>query len=159
MVGSFLGPNAMSLALPLVPLTAGPVAGDLSVRYRSIYVAAGALLLIALLAGTAAEVAVVVPPLMLLALAGLALVGVLGTALQGITRGPLVLGPMFAFAIALSKMSLLGLGPFFWSLVLGTGVTLLLERDEWKQLRAGVVSSEEARTAHQGDGGQRADAR
>lgn len=63
MAGSFLGPNAMSLALPLVPLAAGPGAGDPSVRYRSIYVAAGALLLIALLAGTAAELAVLVPPL------------------------------------------------------------------------------------------------
>lgn len=33
--GSFLGPNALSLALPLVPLTAGPGAGDSSVRHRS----------------------------------------------------------------------------------------------------------------------------
>jgi benzoate membrane transport protein len=158
MAGSLLGPNAMSLALPLVPLTAGPGAGDVSVRYRSVYVPAGVLLLIAVLAGTAAAVAVLVPPLMLLALAGLALVGVLAAALQGITRGPLLLGPMFAFAIALSKMSLLGLGPFFWSLVLGTGVTLLLERDEWNQLRAVVVGSGEARANHQGDVGPRAEA-
>ena len=158
MAGSFLGPNAMSLALPLVPLTAGPGAGEPSVRYRSVYVPAVALLLIALLAGTAAGVAVLVPPLMLLALAGLALVGVLGTALQGITRGPLVLGPMFAFAIALSKMSLLGLGPFFWSLVLGTGVTLLLERDEWNRLRAGAVGSGEASAERQADLGSRRDA-
>jgi benzoate membrane transport protein len=85
----------------------------------------------------------------------LALVGVLATALQGITRGPLLLGPMFAFAIALSKISVLGLGPFFWSLVLGTGVTLLLERDEWNQLRATEVGSSEARADLQGpDDGQ-----
>jgi benzoate membrane transport protein len=140
----------MSLALPLVPLTAGPGAGDVSVRYRSVYVPAGVLLLIAGLAGTAAAVAVVVPPLMLLALAGLALVGVLATALQAIARGPLLLGPMFAFAIALSKMSLLGLGPFFWSLVLGTGVSMLLERDEWNRLQAGVVGSPEERVDRQG---------
>ena len=155
MAGSFLGPNALSLALPLVPLTAGPGAGDMSVRYRSVFIPAAVLLLIALLAGTAAAVAVLVPPLMLLALAGLALVGVLATALQGITRGPLLLGPMFAFAIALSKISLLGLGPFFWSLVLGTGVTLLLERDEWNQLRATEVGSSGARANLQGpDDGQ-----
>jgi benzoate membrane transport protein len=158
MAGSFLGPNALSLALPLVPLTAGPGAGDVSVRYRSVYVPAAVLLLIALLAGTAAAVADVVPPLMLLALAGLALVGVLGTALQAITRGPLLIGPMFAFAIALSKISLLGLGPFFWSLVIGTGVTLLLERDEWNQLRASEVDASEARADLQGDIGPRAEA-
>jgi predicted benzoate:H+ symporter BenE len=48
---------------------------------------------------------------------------------------------MFAFAIALSKVFLPGMGPFFWSLVLGTGVTLLLEWDEWNQMRAGVAAS------------------
>jgi benzoate membrane transport protein len=140
MVGSFLGPNAMSLALPLVPLLAGPGAGDQALRYRNVFIPAAALLLISLVAGSAAALAVVVPPLLLLALAGLALVGVLGTALQAIARGPLLLGPMFAFAIALSKMSLLGLGPFFWSLVVGTLVTVLLERDGWNALRAARAS-------------------
>jgi benzoate membrane transport protein len=37
----------------------------------------------------------------LLALAGSAMIGVLSNALQQITRGPLLLGPLFAFAIAL----------------------------------------------------------
>jgi len=144
MVASILGPSAVSLAVPLVPLTAGPTAGDPSVRYRSVYLPAGALLLIALLSGTAADVAVLVPPQLLLVLAGLALVGVLVSALREITRGPLLLGPVFAFVIALSEIRLLSLGPFFWSLVLGTGVSLLLERDEWSQLRVGVVGSGEA---------------
>lgn len=136
LVGSVLGPNALSLALPLVPLVAGPGAGEPGLRYRNVYIPAAALLLISLFAGSAAALAVLVPPLLLLAVAGLALLGVLGTALQAIARGPLLLGPMFAFAIALSKMSLLGLGPFFWSLVVGTLVTLLLERDAWNELRA-----------------------
>lgn len=137
MVGSVLGPNAMSLALPLVPLIGGPGGGEPALRYRNVYLPAAALLLISLVAGSAAVLAIFVPPVLLLAVAGLALLGVLGAALQAIARGPLLLGPMFAFAIALSKMSLLGLGPFFWSLVLGLGVTLLLERDAWKELRAG----------------------
>jgi hypothetical protein len=32
-------------------------------------------------------------------------------------------------------MALLGLGPFFWSLVLGTVVCLLFEREGWKEFR------------------------
>jgi benzoate membrane transport protein len=152
MVGSFLGPSAISLALPLVPLTAGPGAGEHALRYRSVFVPAGALLLIAFLAGTAAGMANLVPPTMLLALAGLALVGALVAALQGITRGPLVLGPIFAFATALSKMSLLGLGPFFWSLVVGIGVSLLLERDEWNQLHAGAMGDGSPDTERQAEG-------
>ena len=145
MLGSLLGPNATSLALPLVPLIAGPAAGDHAIRYRSVYLPVVALGAIAVLAGTAAAVAVIVPPPLLLALAGLALLAVLAIALQGMTRGPVVLGPLFAFAIALSKMSLLGLGPFFWSLVIATGVTLLLERNQLRELQlAGSAASKAA---------------
>jgi benzoate membrane transport protein len=103
--------------------------------------------LIALLASAAADLAVLVPPILLLALAGLALVGVLVSSLREIARGPLLLGPIFAFAIALSDMRLLDLGPFFWSLVLGTGISLLLERDEWKQLRAELAESRQSASA------------
>ena len=44
-----------------------------------------------------------------------------------------------AFAIALSDITLHGLGPFFWSLVGGAGVSLLLERDGWRRLRAEAI--------------------
>jgi benzoate membrane transport protein len=144
MLASPIGPSAVSLAVPLVPLTAGPTAGEPSIRHRSVYVPAGALLLIGLLASTAADLAVLVPPILLLALAGLALVGVLVSSLREFARGPLFLGPIFAFAIALSDIRLLDLGPFFWALVLGTCVSLLLEQDGWKQLRAEQAESGQA---------------
>ncbi len=91
-------------------------------------------LLIAVFAATAADLAVLVPTVLLLTMAGLALVPALAVALREISTGPLVLGPLFAFAIALSNMTVFGLGPFFWSLVLGTAVSLLLEREGWKRL-------------------------
>ena len=84
-------------------------------------------------AGTAADLAVLVPPVLLLTMAGLALLPALTVALREVTAGPLVLGPIFALTIALSDMSLLGLGPFFWSLVLGTLVSRIFERDGWKE--------------------------
>jgi benzoate membrane transport protein len=151
LVASSVGPSAVSLAVPLVPLTSGPTAGDLSVRHRSVYLPAGALLMIALLARTAADLAALVPPILLLALAGLALVGVLVSSLREIARGPLLLGPIFAFAIALSDMRLLDLGPFFWSLALGTGISLLLESDEWQRLRAELAESRHALGHGRGD--------
>jgi benzoate membrane transport protein len=77
---------------------------------------------------------VLVPTVLLLTMAGLALVPALAVALREVSKGPLVLGPLFAFAIALSDMTVFGLGPFFWSLVLGTAVSLLLEREGWKRL-------------------------
>jgi benzoate membrane transport protein len=135
-LGSFLGPVAVSLALPPVLLSAGPGAGPRELRYRAAYLPIAAGLVIALFASTAADLAVLVPTTLLLAMAGLALIGALVGALREITQSPLVLGPVFAFAIALSNMTLLGLGPFFWSLVGGTAISLLLERDGWRKMRA-----------------------
>ena len=142
-LGSFFGPIAVSLALPPVLLTAGPGAGTPSLRYRSVYLPVAAGLLIAVFATVAADLAVLVPSTLLLAMAGLALIGALVGALKEITHGPLVLGPIFAFAVALSDMTLFGLGPFFWSLVIGAGVSLLLEREGWRRLRAETAGSDE----------------
>lgn len=129
-LGSLLGPTAVSLALPLVALAAAPDAGELPVRHRAVYFGAGAAVLIALLAGVAAMIPAIIPVPLLLALAGLALEPVLAGALQAVTKGPLRLGPLFAFAIALSKISFFGFGPLFWSLILGMIISLLLERKE-----------------------------
>ena len=30
-------------------------------------------------------------------------------------------------------MTVLGLGPFFWSLILGTTISMFLERDGWRE--------------------------
>jgi len=143
LLGSLFGPITVSLALPPVLVTAGPAAGDRSLRYRSIYLPVAAGLLIAIFAATAADLAVLVPPVLLLTMAGLALVPALAVALREISAGPLVLGPLFAFAIALSKMTVFGLGSFFWSLVLGTAISLLLERDGWKRLRSELLDDDE----------------
>lgn len=136
LVGSLFGPVAVSLALPPVLVTAGPSAGDRSLRYRSIFLPVAAGLVIALFAAVAADLALLIPPVLLLAIAGLALLPALVAAIREISAGPLVLGPLFAFAIALSDMTILGLGSFFWSLVLGTAISLFLEREGWRDLRS-----------------------
>ncbi|MGH7541185.1 MAG: benzoate/H(+) symporter BenE family transporter [Gemmatimonadota bacterium] len=134
--GSLLGPVAMSLALPPVLVTSGPAAGDRSLRYRSTFLPIATGLLIAVFASTATDLSVLLPPVLLFGIAGLALIPALAAALAEISRGPLVLGPLFAFAIALSDMTVFGLDPFFWSLVLGTLTSVLLERDGWRELRS-----------------------
>ena len=136
LLGSLFGPVAVSLALPPVLVTAGPSAGDRSLRYRSVFLPVAAGLVIALFAAVATDLALLIPPVLLLAIAGLALVPALVAAIREISAGPLVLGPLFAFAIALSDMTILGLGSFFWSLVLGTAISLFLEREGWRESRA-----------------------
>ena len=133
--GSFFGPVAVSLALPPVLLTAGPGAGERSIRYRSVLLPVAVGLGIALFASTAADLAVLVPSVLLLSMAGLALIGALIAALKGISAGPLTLGPVVAFAVALSDMTVLGISSLFWSLVLGVAVSALVEREAWRKLR------------------------
>jgi benzoate membrane transport protein len=137
LLGSLFGPITIVLALPPVLLSAGPGAGDPSIRYRSVYVPVVAGILVAVFASTAAGLATFVPPVLLLTMAGLALIPALTAALRAVVGGPLVLGPLIAFAIALSNMSVMGLGPFFWSLVVGTLVSLLFEREGWRELAPG----------------------
>lgn len=137
LVGSLLGPLGLSLSLPATAICSGPDAGDHALRYRSIYVAAGGGIAIALLAGVATELANLVPGAFLAAMVGLAVFGVLSTAIQRIAQGPLLIGPVFAFGIALSDLMLFGLDPFFWALAGGAVMSLLLEREGWAALRAG----------------------
>lgn len=135
MLLSLLGPTGVSLALPAIALVAGPAAGERHQRYRSAYLAGGVLVVIGLLAGIAADLPTIIPLSLFLTLAGLSMVDILANALQQITKGPLLLGPLFTFTIAVSQISLLGFGPFFWALVLGIAVSLLLEPDKLRQLR------------------------
>ena len=132
--GSLLGPMGVSLSLPATALCAGPDAGEHAHRHRSVYMAGASSVAIALLAGFAAGLTAIVPAALLDALVGLAVFGVLTRALHRMAGGPLLLGPIFAFTIALSDLTLFGLGPFFWALVIGLAVSLLLERKEWNQL-------------------------
>jgi benzoate membrane transport protein len=140
-LGSFFGPLTVSLALPPVLVMAGPTAGERSLRFRAILLPVVVGLAIAVVAGTAADLAVLFPPALLLAIAGLALLPAMIAALKELTAGPLVLGPVIAFAIALSDMTVAGLGPFFWSLVLGTLVSLLFEREGWRRFRAPTATA------------------
>lgn len=137
-VGSLLGPVGVSLSLPATALCAGPDAGPRAIRHWAAYIAAGVAIVIALLAGFAAALTTIAPRVLLVTVVGLAVVGVLTSALGKVGSGPLLLGPAFAFAVALSDVELLGLGPFFWALAMGLAVSFVVERDEWKSLRVGT---------------------
>jgi benzoate membrane transport protein len=135
MAGSLFGPMAASLSLPLASLIAGPDAGEHSTRHHTIYFAYVAAMLVALFAGAAAVLSQIIPFTLLMGLAGLAMLGVLTSALQHMVSGNLLLGPVFAFAVAVSDMSLFGFGSIFWALLIGVGVSMLLEGKQLHDLR------------------------
>ena len=140
MAGSLLGPTGVSLSLPATALIAGPDAGEHDQRYVTAVTVAAVAMLVAVLAGLAVGLAAVIPVALLVTGVALAVIGILEHALARATAGPLVWGPLFAFAIALSELTLLGLGPFFWAIAGGLLVSLILERDEWKALHQAATS-------------------
>lgn len=133
--GSVFGPLGVSLSLPATALCAGPDAGDHDVRHWSVYIAGAGGVTIGLLASIAVELSAAVPDALLATGVGLAVVEILFASLQEVTRGPLIWGPVFAFAIAQARFTVLGLSEFFWALAGGLLVTLVLERDEWAAWR------------------------
>jgi benzoate membrane transport protein len=126
-VTSVFGPCPVCMGALVTPLTAGPEAGERAVRPWAAYAAAVGFLLIALGAGVASDLPSLLPLPLLLAVAGLALLGVLSQALTQVMAGPLRLGPLVAFAVASSSLSLFGLGAAFWALVFGTLASLAVE--------------------------------
>jgi benzoate membrane transport protein len=134
LLGSVFGPMGVSLSLPATALTASPDAGDHEIRHWAGYLAASVGLLIALMSGFASELIDFIPGHLLTAVVGLAVLGILAQSLQEITKGPLLLGPLVAFGTSVSDIQMLGLGRFFWALVFGLAVSLLLERSQWRQI-------------------------
>ncbi|MEZ5266573.1 MAG: benzoate/H(+) symporter BenE family transporter [Acidimicrobiia bacterium] len=134
--GSLLGPSATSLSLPGTAICLAPDSGKRRLQPHIAALASIGALVIALLAGIAAHTATIVPRELLVAATGLAVVGIIATSLGSATRGPLLLGPLFTFAIAMSELSLLGLGSFVWAIGGGIAVSLLLEREQFLELAA-----------------------
>ena len=136
MMSAFAAPVPVNMGNFVTPLTAGPDAGAHHQRHWSVYVTSGGLLLVALTASVADALPSAVPLALLFAVAGLGLISVLSNALTEMVKGPLRLGPLFAFVVASSELSLGGFGSAFWALAIGMAVTLLLEPTEWRAARS-----------------------
>lgn len=128
MVIAFLGSQLVNLAAITAALCAGPEAGeDRTKRYVSVIAAGIAYVLLALGAGFAAAFVAAAPPVLIEAVAGLALMGSLAGALLGAmadedTRLPAIV----TFVTAASGLTILGIGAAFWGLVAGGALMALL---------------------------------
>jgi benzoate membrane transport protein len=136
MLSAFLAPVPVVMGSFVTALTAGPEAGSHQRRYWSVLVASGTCVLMTVTASVIVDIPAAVPIGLLFGVAGLMLFSVLSHALTEVTKGPLRLGPLFAFVVASSSLSLGGFGPAFWALLIGMTVSLLLEQSELRSLRA-----------------------
>lgn len=138
--GGCLGVIPISKGTLLMPLVAGPDAGAREHRRWASYASGVGMALIVVFAGVVAQMPRMVPMPLLLSVAGMVLLGVLGQMLVGAIGGGLRVGPLLAFTVAASDLTLWGFGPAIWALVIGTTATLLLEHEALSALRAPAAS-------------------
>jgi benzoate membrane transport protein len=126
--GAWFGGHAVNLAAITAALCAGPEAHpDPSRRYLAAAVSAAAYLVLALFAGFAAAFIAASPPLLIQAVAGLALLGSLGGALtSALAREEERLPAILTFVTTASGLSFFGIGAAFWGLVAGALLMVLL---------------------------------
>jgi benzoate membrane transport protein len=126
LIGSVLGAYTLNLAAITAALMAGPDAHPDRDRRWVASVAGGVFyLVLGLGAGAATAHVTVTPPLLITAVAGLALFGAFATATTGALEAPATrIVAVVTFLVVASQVSVAGIGAAFWGLVVG-GVAML----------------------------------
>ena len=122
------GGHAVNLAAITAALCAGPDAGpDPKKRYWAAIVAGATYVLFGLLAGGATSLIAVSPPILIEAIAGLALLGSLGGALAGaIADAEGREAAMITFLVTASGLGFWGISGAFWGLLAGAAMRALI---------------------------------
>lgn len=134
--GSFLGAFFCGQLVNLAAITAALCAGpeshpDPAKRWVAGLTASLGYLGFALVAGVAASVVAAAPPLLIQAVAGLALMASLAGALSiALTPEPTRLPAIVTFVVAASGVSVGGIGPAFWGLIAGGALFVLLPQKD-----------------------------
>ena len=125
-IGTAFGGQLVNLAAITAALCAGPEAhADPKRRWVAAVVAGGGYLGFALLAGMATAFVAAAPPLLIQAVAGLALLGALAGALRAALAEEATQVPAVAcFLVAASGLSVAGVGAAFWGLLAGGALWL-----------------------------------
>ncbi|MFD1930725.1 benzoate/H(+) symporter BenE family transporter [Nonomuraea mangrovi] len=137
-LGAPFGGHAVNLAAITAALAASPEASpDPSRRWIASVTAGVSMIGLGLLSSVAAAFVLLSPPVLVEAVAGLALFGALGSSLSSAfleSRGRE--GAVVTFAVTASGVSWLGVGSAFWGLVAGGLMHLLLRRAQAASLRS-----------------------
>jgi benzoate membrane transport protein len=123
------GSPTINLAAITAALAAGPDAhADRDRRYVAGIVSGMGYMLLIALAGVAAVLVTRSPPILIEAVAGLALIGAFGGAiLNAVKEEGARLEALTTFLVTASGLSILGIGSAFWGLILGLLVHLLFK--------------------------------
>lgn len=141
LAGSLFGAYALNLAAITAAMMAGPDAHpDRDRRWVATVTAGIAYVVMGLGAGAATALVAVTPPLLITAVAGLALFGAFATATTGALEEPATrIVAVVTFLVVASQVAVAGIGSAFWGLVVGGVVMLWLSA--WPRRRTRLRST------------------
>ena len=129
LLGAPFGGHAVNLAAISAALAAGPDAGPAHRRWIASVTAGVGLAVLGLGAGVATAVLVRSPPVLVTAVAGLALLGALAASMASAVAEPAGRpAAAITFVVTAAGIGFLGLGSAFWGLLAGGAMTLLHRR-------------------------------
>ncbi|MDQ1606240.1 MAG: benzoate rane transport protein [Microbacteriaceae bacterium] len=149
-VGALFGGITINLAALTQALTAGPEASpDRAKRWIAPVSAGCTYIALGLLAGFATAFVAASPPLLIEAVAGLALLGAfIGAVTAAMESPPGRHSAIATFLVTASGITILGIGSAFWGLVVGAVFVLWLG---WARRRPGVATQRERVTHNEAD--------
>ncbi|MER5425391.1 benzoate/H(+) symporter BenE family transporter [Streptosporangium roseum] len=127
-LGAPLGGHAVNLAAITAALAAGPDADpDPGRRWIASVTAGASMIVLGVGSGLATALVLLSPPVLIEAVAGLALIGALASAITAAVAEPEGReAAVVTFVVTASGLTLLGVGAAFWGLVAGGAMTFLL---------------------------------
>jgi len=136
MIAGLLGAHNANIAGPMTAICASEQAGeDTEKRYAAALVNGLIFGTFGIVAGVAVPVVLMLPSALISVIAGLAMIGVLLSALQGaFDKGRHhQTGAFVALAVAMSGVSFLGISAPFWALVAGCAVSFMADRAQQEE--------------------------
>ncbi len=133
LLNGFIGAHPAVTAGPSTAICSGPASGERKdLRFIAAFFEGVFWFCFALLAKVAVDAVKLVPAEFTAVLTGLAMFDVFGSAFRGAFTGQFKSGAVVAFFIAITNLSILGIGAPFWAIVLGVLTSLLVERGDFK---------------------------
>lgn len=131
MVSAFFNLHSTCIAAPMTGICSGPEAGNHDKRWVAAVIVGIIFIVAAPFYGFVFSLIEAMPSYFIAIIAGLALLRVISSAMHITFSGKHEVGAMFSFLIAVSGIQILGIGSSFWALVLGAGISMIVEFNDF----------------------------
>ncbi|MCK8825378.1 benzoate/H(+) symporter BenE family transporter [Fuchsiella alkaliacetigena] len=135
LIAPWSGGHNANIAGPMTAFCTDEIAGPKEGRYVAAVFNGIVFALFGLFAPVSISIINLLPVALIDLLVGLVLMGIITSALQkSFGEGKFIMGAFFSFVIAVSDVTLLSIGSAFWALVIGTVVSLLIEKESFDKM-------------------------